>query len=152
MNITLRSSSRAAIGIAALALFAAAPLLGQPTRGSGQNFPRYDLTTETTVTGTVESVDQAAGPGGRGRQTMGGTHLVLKTGTETLEVHLAPAAFLSEQKVDIVKGDALVILGSRVTVNDRAVLIAKEVRKGASVWTLRNSAGQPLWRRGGVDE
>jgi hypothetical protein len=151
MAPTHRFSTRyAAFGIAALALFVAAPLLAQP-QGRGQGSPRYDVATEATVTGTVESIEQITGPaGGRGRRGLGGTHITLKTSGETLEVHLGPTAFLNDKKVVIIRGDTLVIVGSRVTVADERVFIAKEVKRGDSVWTLRDAAGLPLWRgRGG---
>ena len=151
MAPTHRFSTRyAAFGIAALALFVAAPLLAQP-QGRGQGSPRYDLATEATVTGTVESVEQIASPsGGRGRRGLGGTHITLKTSGETLQVHLGPTAFLNNKKVAIAKGDTLVVVGSRVTVDDERMFIAKEVKKGDTVWTLRDAAGLPLWRgRGG---
>jgi hypothetical protein len=81
---------------------------------------------------------------------LGGTHVTLKTSAETLQVHLGPTAFLNEKKVVIAKGDTLVVVGSRVTVDGERAFIAKEVRKGDSVWTLRDAAGLPLWRgRGG---
>ena len=151
MAPTHRFSTRyAAFGIAALALLVAAPLLAQP-QGRGRGSPRYDVATEATVTGTVESIEQITGPaGGRGRRGLGGTHITLKTSGETLEVHLGPTALLNDKKVVITKGDTLVIVGSRVTVDDERVFIAKEVKKGDSVWTLRDAAGLPLWRgRGG---
>jgi hypothetical protein len=141
-----RLSVRGTLAIAAVTVFAAAPLLAQP-RGRGEGGPRYDPATEATVTGTVESVEQVAGPGGgRGGRGMAGTHLMLKTSAETLHVHLGPADFLKEQKVAIDKGDTLTVVGSRATVDGEAVFIAKEVRKGDSVWTLRDTAGMPLWR------
>lgn len=145
----LRFLMRRAVVIGALTLSVAAPLLAQP-QGGGSG-PRYDLTTEATVTGTVESVEQIAGPGGgRGRRGLGGTHLTVKASTETLEVHLGPTAFLNEKKLAIAKGDTLVIIGSRVTVDGDRVFIAKEVKKGDSTWILRDATGLPLWRgRGG---
>jgi hypothetical protein len=76
---------------------------------------------------------------------LGGTHITLKTRTDTLEVHLGPTAFLNEKNVAISKGDTLVI-GSRVAVDAEPVFIAKEVKKGDSVWTLRDGAGLPFWR------
>jgi hypothetical protein len=148
MTVTYRLSGRYAFRFAVLAVFVAAPLLAQPR---GEDSPRYDLATEATVTGTVESVEQIAGPGGgRGRRGLGGTHITLKTGAETLDVHLGPTAFLTEKKVAIAKGDTLVVVGSRVTVDGDRVFIAREVKKGDSTWTLRDAAGLPLWRgRGG---
>jgi hypothetical protein len=150
MASTHLSTSCTAFGIATLALFIAAPLLAQP-QGRGQGSPRYDLATEATATGTVESIEQITGPaGGRGRRGLGGTHMTLKTSGETLEVHLGPTVFLNDKKVAITKGDTLVVVGSRVTVDDERVFIAKEVKKGDSVWTPRDGAGLPLWRwRGG---
>jgi hypothetical protein len=134
------------VGIGAVTLLGAAPLLAQSQgRGGG---PRYDSTTEATVTGTVDSVEQIPAPAG-GRRGLGGTHLTLKTSAETREVHLGPTAFLNEKKVAIAKGDTVVIIGSPVTVDGDRVFIAKEVKKGDSTWTLRDAAGLPLWRGDG---
>jgi len=145
-----RFSARYACGIAALAFSVAAPVLAQ-SQGRGEGSPRYDVATEATVTGTVVSVEQITSPsGGRGRRGLVGTHITLKTSVDTLEVHLGPTAFLNEKKIVIAKGDTLVIVGSRVAVDGEPVFIAKEVKKGDSVWTLRDAAGLPLWRgRGG---
>jgi hypothetical protein len=148
MTLTNRSWMWLAAGVAALMLTVPTLLAAQP-RG-GQGGPRYDTATEATVTGTVEAVEQITGRGGgRGRRGLGGTHLTLKTGTEMLEVHLGPTAFLNEQKVVVARGDTLEIVGSRVTVDGEPVFIAKSVKKGSSVWTLRDASGLPLWRRRG---
>lgn len=130
-----------------VALAALTPAAAQP-RGAGGGGPRYDLASEATVNGTVESVEQIAGPGSRGRRGLGGTHLVLRTGTGTVMVHLGPTAFLAEQQLVVRSGDTLEITGSRVTVDDDAVFIARSVRRGASAWTLRDAAGLSLWRGG----
>jgi hypothetical protein len=144
MALMPRTPGRHALRFAALALLVAAPLLAQP---AGDDSPRYDLKTEATINGTVESVEQIAGPGGgRGRRGLGGTHIRVKTGADTLEVHLGPTAFLTEKKVAVAKGDTLQIVGSRVTVDGEPVFVAREVRKGETVWTLRDAAGLPLWR------
>jgi hypothetical protein len=138
--------STRALGIGALALLAGASLHAQGRGGGG---PRYDASTEATVSGTVESVEQIKPGTGGGRRGLGGTHLRLKTKTETLDVHLGPATFLTEKKVEISNGDTLAITGSRVTVDGEGVLIAREVRKGDTTWTLRDAAGLPLWRGSG---
>jgi hypothetical protein len=57
---------------------------------------------------------------------------------------------LNDKKVAIAKGDTLVVVGSRIAVDGERVFIAKEVKKGESVWPLRDAAGLPLWRGGGA--
>lgn len=47
--------------------------------------------------------------------------------------------------MEIRKGDALEVTGSRVTIGESHVVLAREIRKGANAWTLRDAAGQPLW-------
>ena len=76
---------------------------------------------------------------------MGGTHLLVKMGNEGIEVHLGPTAYLSEQKIVIAKGDAVEILGSRVTIDEEAVLLARRIKKDEAMWTLRDAPGRPLW-------
>ena len=78
---------------------------------SGQRGPmmrHYDPKTEVTFTGTVESINRMAGMPGRG------IHLTVKTGDETSNVHLGPAAFI-ERKMTFKKGDTVQITGSKVT-------------------------------------
>jgi hypothetical protein len=118
----------------------------------------YDTTTETTLKGTVEEVKTVSGmmggggrtapggrPGAQGMAMMQGIHVMLKTDAETLEVHLGPSAFLKDQKIEIAKGDALEIVGSRVKIGESEALIAREVRKGQTSWTLRDASGRPRW-------
>jgi hypothetical protein len=111
----------------------------------------YDTATEVTLAGTVErviTIDEMAGRGGRGRgmgMGMGGTHLMLKTDQETIEVHLGPSAYLKEQHVEIAAGDAIEVVGSRVTMNESEGVLARELRKGDHSWTLRDADGRPKW-------
>jgi hypothetical protein len=142
-----RSSARLIVFLAALPFAGGASAFAQPA-GGDQTRPRYDLSAETTVTGTIQSVEQITDGSGAGRRGLVGTHLVLETGKETVAVHLGPKAFLDEQKVAIAKGETVEIVGSRVTVDGDGVLIAKSVKKGETVWTLRDASGLPLWRRG----
>ena len=119
--------------------------LAQATSTGPQASPMYDVKTETTIKGIVESVETVTGKGGRGRQALGGTHLVVKTDKEALEVHVGPTAYLTEKGITLAKGDTLEILGSRVTIGDEPVLIAKQIKKGDNTWTLRDASGRPLW-------
>jgi hypothetical protein len=110
-----------------------------------QRSPMYDVKTETTITAVVESVESIAAPRGRGRRGLAGTHLVVRIGTVRMEVHLGPSAYLTEKRIAIAKGDALEILGSRITIDDEPVLLARQIKKGETTWTLRDATGRPFW-------
>lgn len=131
---------------------AAGVLLGSTVLAQGRQGQRhgrrmYDPSTETTLTGTVDTVENITPPRGGGRG-VGGLHLTLKTGTESIEVHLGPIAFLKEKNVGIEKGDTLKVLGSRVTLDGTPVLVAREITKGDRTVTLRDESGRPLWAGG----
>jgi hypothetical protein len=127
----------------AISTLSVASVLAQ--RGMGQGAGRmYDPATETTVKGTVEEVKQI--PGQRGGAS--GTHLIVKTDKETLEVHLGPTAFLEKEKFTFAKGDQIEVTGSKVKIGAADALLAREVKKGGKTLTLRNAQGIPVWSGG----
>lgn len=104
----------------------------------------YNVTTEQTVTGTIQQVDRIQPPEARG--PWGGIHLSLKQdGTEPLEVHLGPSWFLDNQESKLAVGDVVTILGSRVTLDGKPVLIARTVTRGDETLVLRDERGFPMW-------
>ena len=113
-------------------------------RQSGQRraVPRYDPATETTVTGIVQKV-------GRVGESKGwtGTHLTLDTGDGVFDVHVGPSAFLAEHGFTFAKGDQIEVTGSKVKYGAADAMIAREVKKGGKVLTLRNAGGFPVWSR-----
>ena len=109
---------------------------GPGTRGMG--FGPYNTATETTVTGTVQAVQQH--PGQRGGT---GIHLLLKTKDSTLDVHVGPSWYLDKQGITFAEGDTVEVTGSMLKTNDG--ILAKEIKKGDKTLSLRNAAGRPLW-------
>jgi hypothetical protein len=101
----------------------------------------YDPATEATLTGTIDEVKNLTA-GGRGA---GGIHLALGTASGPIEVHVGPAWFLSSKNVTFAEGETLTVVGSRMTMGGRAIMIAREIRKGDQVLTLRDASGFPLW-------
>lgn len=92
----------------------------QGPRGGPQGGMNYDVKTEATIDGTVELVESVTGASGKGRRSMGGTHVVVKAASgERIEVHLGPSAYLAERKLAVAKGDAVTIVGSRVTIEPK---------------------------------
>ena len=142
----MTSRQRFSIPGTAVLLIGAVSVVTAQTPGTGHGAsPMYDVNTETTIKGTVESVGIVTGAGSRGRRALGGTHLTVKTEKEMLEVHVGPTAYLAEKAITLAKGDTLEILGSRVTIDKEPVAIAEQIKKGDNTWTLRDSAGRPMW-------
>lgn len=137
------------IGAIAAVLLAASGVIAQPGQGRRSGAGTYDPKTETTISGTVESV-QTVGRG-RGRRGLGGLHIILTTPTASVEVHVGPVAYLRDNGITIETGDRLDILGSRVTVDGKPVLIARQITRGDKIWTLRNEFGRPRWSGGWQD-
>lgn len=111
--------------------------------GSGSGMRNYDPKTETTVTGTVEQVKQVTG-----RHGWNGTHLTLKTESETLDVHVGPEKYIASQGFSLAAGDEIEVLGSKVTVGDGEAVIARQIKKGDKTLVLRNASGVPHWAGG----
>jgi hypothetical protein len=138
--------TKLALTLAAVIALLVAPALAQKRMGRGKGMPLYNPATEVTVTGTIEAVNQIACPNCPLGRT--GTHLTVKTATETLDVHLGPSDFVAESKFALAEGDRIEITGSRVQAKGKDALIAREVKKDGNILTLRNAQGIPRWSKG----
>jgi hypothetical protein len=97
--------------------------------------------TAMALDGIVEKVVQSK------NMHMTGVHLLIKSQNETFEVHLGPAAFLAEKNATFKDGDTVAVVGWGLPRSERFFVIAREVKKGDQVLTLRNEQGVPLWSR-----
>lgn len=116
--------------IASTALLAQSP---------GRGMRNYDPSTEAKFSGVIENVYQANG------KCCAGTHFTVKTEAETLDVHVGPAGYISQQQFSFTKGDQVEILGSRVKMNGSEAVIAREITKDNKTLVLRNAQGIPQW-------
>jgi len=115
----------------------------QAPPGPRARAPRYDAAAEVTLKGTVEAVQQS-----EGRRGWAGTHLTLKTGEETLDVHAGPSWFLAKQKMSFAKGDEIEVTGAKAKFGEQEALLARVIKKGEQSVTLRDARGIPVWARG----
>jgi hypothetical protein len=119
---------------AALAVVSPAGAEGQ---GRGRGGPaNYNVAVETAVKGTVEEV--RPGPGQ-------GMHVMLKTTDATLELALGPSWYQTEKKYVLAKGDQIDVVGAKSTVQDREVLLVREIKKGLETMTFHDATGFPMW-------
>lgn len=104
----------------------------------------YDPATETRLKGSVEAVTQQASG------QMMGTHITIKTADETREVMLGPAKFITGKGFAFAKGDAVEVVGSKITMGAMEFVIAREVFKDGKTLTLRDNTGTPQWAGSGM--
>jgi hypothetical protein len=113
-------------------------ILGNSMR---QRAPKYNVTTEVKVEGVVEEEQQFWCPISRDE----GTHLMFRTGTGILEVHVAPRRFLEGNGVSFSKGDQITVVGSTVTYEGHDAMIARKITRGDQTFAFRQPDGRPLW-------
>ena len=133
--------------VTAVAMLGASVAMGQPAMGRGggrgPGARSYDPSTVETVTGVVQSVQQVK-DNARGKGY--GIHLLLKTDTEELSVHLGPGWYVEKQSLKIAPQDRIEVHGSRVVYEGKPAIIAAEVKKDDQVLKLRAADGTPVWR------
>lgn len=145
----------ALVAIAAVALLlvpAGFAQNGQNGSATGKTHRIYDPATETTVTGTIESIHKVRS---WRNKAWAGTHLTLKTESgDTYDIHLGPASYLEQQDFSFAKGEQVEITGSKVMYKGKDAIIAREVKKDGKTLTLRDAQGFPAWagqRRGAMN-
>jgi hypothetical protein len=109
-----------------------------PAKTPAAKAPEYDASAEVTIKGVVEDFHES-----KMRGDHPGLHFVLKTETETVEVHACPLQFMTDLDFAVVKGDTLTVIGSRP--GGEGVVIAREITKGQMSLTLREKSGAPVW-------
>jgi len=127
-------------------VLAAAPLLAQapaapapPAKpGPAAKAPEYDPKAEITFKGTIEDFHESTTRGDHP-----GLHLIVKTETETIEVHACPVKFMKELDFALDKGDAITVIGSRP--GGTGLVVGREITKGQTSLTLREKSGAPIW-------
>jgi len=120
---------------AALLSLAMSNGLAQKIKNTG---PKYDIASEARIKGVIEDMREVPGD-------FEGTQLVVKTDTQTVVVHVAPAAFLKEIDVSFNKGDQVQVVGAKAPNAAAEEILAREITVGANTVTLRDDSGIPVW-------
>jgi len=101
----------------------------------------YNAEDQVTVEGTVQEVRDYKCP------VTGtvGSHITVKTLAGTLEVHLAPAAFLKDNEMVFHAGDQVKLVGAKIQFEGKPALLAKTATVGHTTFTFRDAKGNPIW-------
>lgn len=124
-----------------MTLLAAVALAQNRGKGQGPMF-RYDPSTETTITGTIEEIQTLDS------MCQSGTHLTVKTDKGNKEVALGPTKFLADQKLELKKGDQVQILGANANTRRGEMFVARQITSSGKTVTLRDDKGMPIWPAG----
>jgi hypothetical protein len=144
----MRSSICVVFTMAAL-LSASTLALGQGGmhRGAGGvGMGRYDAAAEVTFSGTVDEVRQMPSP----RSGPGGLHLIIRGDGVVQEVAVGPVSFVTSSHFNFAKGDRVIVTGAKMKMGGSDVVVAREIKKGDQVLTLRDARGVPLWSHGAM--
>jgi hypothetical protein len=115
-----------------------AGLLAAGAPGPRPGAPEYDRGAELTLRGEVVETHES-----QVATDHPGLHLVLKSETETVEVHTCPVHFLEELAFPIEVGDTLTVTGSRRKGTN--VVVARKLTKGQLSLIVRDETGAPNW-------
>jgi hypothetical protein len=133
--------------IVAIAVMAAAGVSHAYVRGGGwwgvgERYGKtYDPKTVATIKGKVESVERFTPLKGMSE----GVHLMVRTDSGTIDVHLGPSWFVDNQQMKFGANDTVEVRGSTVTFDGKPAMIAAEVKKNGQTLTLRDDKGVPVW-------
>jgi hypothetical protein len=105
-----------------------------------QASPKYDPSTEAKFKGTIE--DLKLPPKGSEKQI---EYLMIKSGTDTLEIYLCPKSFVDDMGVSFAKGDEIAFTGSKIKEGQGEMVLAREVVRGTDTLVLRDDKGNPVW-------
>lgn len=115
-------------------------LLPATAQKKESNRPKYDLSTETKISVTVDEVKLP--PKGSEKEI---AYLLVKSGADSVDVYLCPKSFLDDMGMSFTKGDEVTLVGSKVKQGEADLILAREVVKDNSTFTLRDEKGNPVW-------
>ncbi|MGA8500948.1 MAG: hypothetical protein WB683_05325 [Candidatus Sulfotelmatobacter sp.] len=107
----------------------AVPLGAQPVPKAQ---PYYDIAKEVTLSGTVSSV------------VTKGAYLMLMTSSGTVDASLGRWGLMGKGALHVAAGQQVAVTGVMKTYRDKQVFIARTVKVGSQVYTMRNEHGIPV--------
>ncbi len=108
---------------------------------SAQGAALYNAADEVVVEGRVQEVQEFDCPVSEGEFA---SHLMLKTKDGVLQVHLAPVRIMAGQKLSFAPGDQIEVVGSKIRLNGKKGVIAREISRGGETFIFRDREGTLL--------
>lgn len=131
----------------ALCFFVVLVIVLSPARAASQIGPssstvtaRYDPQSEIRVKGIVVGASEFLSAGLGAAEF----HLVLQTRDGTMEIYLAASKLIAQYGLTFAPGQEIDVVGSRVVLEGREALLAREITRGEEVFVFRDAKGKPI--------
>jgi len=98
--------------------------------------PRYDLSKEVTLEGTVQNLVRTPAPG-----TIVGAHLIVSTGQGIVDAHIGDRVIAGPNAASFASGQAVKLVGIMVQFNQQNVFIVRTIQTENRTITVRNDHG-----------
>jgi hypothetical protein len=108
---------------------------------SAQGAALYDPANEITMRGVVQDVQDFDCPVSEFELSR---HLMVKTASELIEVHLAPIRILHGQQLKFSPGDQIEVVGAKVRLAGKDGIIARELTRASETIIFRDRDGKLL--------
>jgi len=108
---------------------------------SAQGAALYNAADEMVVGGLVQEVQEFDCPVSEGELA---SHLMLKTKDGVLQVHLAPVRIMAGQKLSFAPGERIEVVGSKIRLNGKSGIIAREISRNDETFIFRDREGKLL--------
>jgi hypothetical protein len=103
--------------------------------------PEYDVKTEVEFTGSIVKMYEVAPD-----NALPDLYLTIHTSTDSFEIYLGPASFIKRLDVPLRVGLKDVgVTGSKVKFAGSDLVLARELRVGKILFSLRDKKGFPNW-------
>lgn len=139
MKISSQSFTKllAAVALSFL-LWPALPARAQSGSAPAQQAVPYDISKETRVQGTIQSVDSS------GAHLPVGTHILVQTSDGVVDAHLGPLNKASLDALNLNAGEAVTLTGMDQSLPNGNVFLVRILTTPSRVVILRNERGYPV--------
>jgi hypothetical protein len=100
--------------------------------------PRYDITKDVKLTGTVSNVVKAPT---REMNMVAGSHLIVATKGGEVDASLGQFAMRGKGALSVTPGQQVEVTGVMKTLNGKQVFVTRLVQSGGRTYTIRNEHG-----------
>ena len=124
--------------------FARMGIMWQGSDGWGMNGSycgMYNTGTIETISGEIISINKFTPIKGMSH----GVHIMVKTDTEIIPVHLGPLWYIEKQDFKLETKEKIKVKGSVINFEDKKTIMASEVTKGNTTLRLWDEKGRPVW-------